>query len=61
MESFISPLGCIVSVFKAPEHLGEGVLLNLRMSGPLDNRMAEVFLDTDSIEALRENLRITNE
>ena len=53
MESFVTPLGCIVTVIEAPEHLGDGVLLNLRMASPLDNRRAEVFLDKDSMEKLK--------
>lgn len=53
MDSFLTPLGCTVTVYEAPEHLGEGVLLNLRMAGPLDNRRAEVFLDKDSMEKLK--------
>lgn len=53
MKSFTTPLGCIVTIIEAPERLGEGVLLNLRMESPLDNRMAEVFLDKDSMEKLK--------
>lgn len=53
MKSFTTPLGCIVTIMEAPERLGEGVLLNLRMESPLDDRMAEVFLDKDSMEKLK--------
>lgn len=53
MKSFVTPLGCIVTVLEAPPVLGDGVLLNLRMVSPLDDRMAEVFLDKDSMEKLK--------
>lgn len=55
-KSFTTPLGCIVTIIEAPERLGEGVLLNLRMESPLDNRMAEVFLDKESLDRLKELL-----
>lgn len=56
MKSFVTPLGCIVTVLEAPPALGDGVLLNLRMVSPLDARMAEVFLDKESLDKLKELL-----
>lgn len=41
-----------MTVVKAPEYLGEGVLLNLHMDQPGDGRMSEVFLDTESMANL---------
>jgi hypothetical protein len=49
-------LGCTVSVVPGYEHLGSGVMLHLDMLGDGDHRHAEVFLDDDVREWLREVL-----
>lgn len=56
MDSFLTHLGCTVTVLDSPNHLGEGVILNLHMKSPLDGRMAEVFLDKESLDKLKELL-----
>lgn len=45
MERFTTSLGCSVTVGEAPKHLGEGVLLILKV----DTRLAEVFLDREDM------------
>lgn len=42
----------MVTVSKAPEHLGDGVLLLMKV----DTRWAEVFLDREDMDLLRESL-----
>lgn len=51
MEPFITALGCGVAVAKAPDHLGPGVMLILRMPPP-DGRWAEVYLSEQDRAAL---------
>lgn len=48
---FVTALGCHMSVFEAPEHLGKGVILEMRMPLP-DGRRSEVFLNDEDRAAL---------
>jgi hypothetical protein len=56
VKRFVSALGCTVSTVPAPDHLGAGVLLRLRMDQPGDGREAEVYLSPEDITALKEAL-----
>lgn len=56
MTEIETPLGAVVRLIPAPEHLGDGVLLVLSMKDPQDRRTAEVYLDPDSMTALRQGL-----
>lgn len=47
---FKTALGCTVRTRPAPENLGEGILLTLRMD---DGREAEVYLDQKDMESLK--------
>jgi hypothetical protein len=53
MNEHVTPLGCTLNVYPAPEHLGPGVMLSLTMKQPGDGRYAEVYLDPESISFLR--------
>jgi len=50
IPEFTTPLGCAVRVLRTSEthpHLGPGVMLELRMVDPFDDRRAEVFLPAE--------------
>lgn len=49
VHSIDTPLGARVLVGKFPNHLGEGVLLQLMMQDPDDGRWSEIYLDSDTI------------
>lgn len=50
---FVSDLGCTITVAKAEEHLGDGVILELRMEQEGDGRRAEVYLSEFDIPMLQ--------
>ena len=52
-----TPIGAEVIVQEAPEFLGQGVLIRLRMHKIGDSRHAEVFLDQGATEVLYDALR----
>lgn len=49
---FEVPNGPVVMVLSAPEHLGPGVLLHMRMPEADDGRVAEVYLPTEFADML---------
>ena len=60
-ETFLSELGCNVTVSPAPEHMpANGVLLNLHMPYP-DLRSAQVFLSRANMASLRRALEAYEE
>ena len=50
---FTSELGCTIRAIKAPDHLGDGVLLELRMEQDGDGRRAEVYLSESDVLMLK--------
>jgi hypothetical protein len=50
---FITEFGCTIIVVPAPDHLGDGVLMTLRMEQAGDGRWCEVYLDRENMRTLR--------
>lgn len=49
---FVTSLGCRVTTYPAPEHLGSGVMVELSMEDPEDHRRTEVRLSAEEAEML---------
>ena len=50
---FVTELGCTIMVVPAPDHLGDGVLMTLRMEQSGDGRWCEVYLNRENMRTLR--------
>lgn len=51
-----TPLGSELVVHEAPQHLGTGVVVHLRMNHIFDHRHVEIYLDDAALDAVIEAL-----